>query len=278
MEDQPLRKMQPLNCNILLVEDNQLNLEVTQSLLLLMGARVESASTGQQALEKMQKRSYDVVLMDIQMPGMDGVETTRSLRQFDEQTPVIATTANALDGDREWYLANGFNAYLSKPLEPNEIHQTILNILAMAGEDPQANTNQAPLETADKQQLKQFEPLEKAGIDVQKAMTHMMHNSAIYISGLQKFCEQRENFIADLDEFLEHKMFEHASNHVHSLTSLSAMLGLTSISNKARVLEEAFMQNKIEAQTITDLSHELRSTITLVRAWLHTSQESQKLK
>lgn len=271
-----LRKLAPLNCNMLLVEDNQLNLEVTQSLLLLMGARVESASTGMEALEKMQKRAYDIVLMDIQMPEMDGVETTRRLRQFNRELIVIATTANALQGDREWYLGNGFNAYLSKPLEPIEIHSCIMSLFQEqqnASTTPKNSTKVQTKTTStsshqDKNKAGKFKVLEDAGVNVQKAMTHMLDNNDLYTSGLRKFCEQREGFMAELNEFLQNNMFEHASHHVHSLTSLSAMLGLMQISDKARELEEELMRNQVNPQTVNELGRELRSAITLIRAWL----------
>lgn len=113
---------------ILLVEDNELNLEVAQSLLEMKGLTVECACNGLQALEKFCSTPvgyYDAVLMDIRMPVMDGLETARNIRMFDKsdaQTiPIIAMTANAFDEDVEKSHAAGMNAHLAKPIDPEKL-------------------------------------------------------------------------------------------------------------------------------------------------------------
>lgn len=113
--------------NILLVEDNQVNQLVASSLLRKLGHRVEHAENGLKALEALQKATYDLVLMDCQMPVMDGYEATRAIRQNpDWQTlPVIAVTANVMQGDREDCLASGMNDYITKPYNREELRAVI---------------------------------------------------------------------------------------------------------------------------------------------------------
>lgn len=112
---------------ILLVEDNQINQTVISFMLGRLGCRADVVENGIQALEASSKTKYDLILMDIQMPEMDGIEATRKLRDsLGAECPfIVAITANAMEGDREKFLALGFSGYLSKPLTQDGL-QTIL--------------------------------------------------------------------------------------------------------------------------------------------------------
>jgi CheY-like chemotaxis protein len=105
---------------ILLVEDNPANLRVTQALLEAIGCTVTTARNGLEAVSAYRDGSFDLVLMDCQMPEMDGYEAARAIRQLEEiqahATPIVALTAHALDGSRELSLAAGMNDHLTKPL------------------------------------------------------------------------------------------------------------------------------------------------------------------
>lgn len=111
---------------VLLVEDNPWNQEVTSELLTNRGILVDIADNGREALEKLAGASCDAVLMDVAMPVMDGLAAARAIRQtFGPDLPVIALTANAMSGDREQCLAAGMNDYLSKPVDPEKLLQTL---------------------------------------------------------------------------------------------------------------------------------------------------------
>lgn len=115
--DQQMAARQPLR--ILLAEDNAINQKVALNLLAKLGYRADVAANGQEVLEMLTLMRYDVILMDVQMPEMDGLEATRQLRKLGNQTYIIAMTANALQGDREMCLEVGMNDYVSKPIEPD---------------------------------------------------------------------------------------------------------------------------------------------------------------
>lgn len=117
---------------ILLVEDNEVSRKVATRMLAKLQLDVEIAVNGREVVQKATESAYDLILMDCQMPEMDGYEATRMLRQQGVLTPIIALTANALEGDREKCLACGMNDYLSKPIQADKLRQTLANWLCDA--------------------------------------------------------------------------------------------------------------------------------------------------
>jgi two-component system, cell cycle response regulator DivK len=108
---------------ILVVEDNEKNMKLFRDVLLVMGYRTLEATSGRQALELATQHAPDLVLMDIQLPDIDGVEALRRLRADERtaSTPVLAVTAQAMQGDRERFLAAGFDDYVSKPVNVGDL-------------------------------------------------------------------------------------------------------------------------------------------------------------
>ena len=117
----------PLNCRILAVDDNDANLELVSTLLADMGAEVETARSGREAVDIAREHDFDLIFMDIQMPEMDGIEATRTLRAHPRHrnTPVIALTAHAMQGERETLLNAGMDDYLTKPVSEQELYDTV---------------------------------------------------------------------------------------------------------------------------------------------------------
>jgi CheY-like chemotaxis protein len=115
--------------NVLLAEDNEVNQKLATRLLEKRGHRVLVAANGRQALEAISKKHYDLVLMDVQMPEMDGLEATAALRASEKETgchqPVIAMTALVMQGDRERCLAAGMDGYLTKPIRPRALDEVL---------------------------------------------------------------------------------------------------------------------------------------------------------
>jgi len=117
----------PFKGAVLLVEDNRINQLVALKFLEYLGFDVDCAGDGQQAIELFQRNTYQVVLMDIQMPVMDGITACQEIRKQKNgpETPVIAMTANAMEGDKDTYLEAGLNDYIAKPVRLDEL-ETIL--------------------------------------------------------------------------------------------------------------------------------------------------------
>ncbi len=106
---------------VLLAEDNPVNALLARALLTRAGCVVDRAATGDEALTALEKAPYDVVLMDMRMPGMDGLTAARTLRRRGDRTPIIALTANAFEDDRRACLDSGMDDFLTKPLEPKAL-------------------------------------------------------------------------------------------------------------------------------------------------------------
>ncbi|WP_330202608.1 MASE1 domain-containing protein [Cyanobacterium sp. DS4] len=124
-----LDNIKPSNLKILLAEDNLVNQKVTLSFLKKLGYSADIAKNGLEVLNKIENNNYDIILMDVQMPEMDGLTTTKKIRKMSIKQPfIIALTANALDQDQQMCLFAGMNDYIRKPVKIDELNQAILKI------------------------------------------------------------------------------------------------------------------------------------------------------
>ena len=123
---------------VLIVEDNRQNLELAQFLLEEAGLRVRSAGDARQARDELARELPDLVLMDMQLPGVDGLELVAELRRDDRyrRLPIVALTAHALRGDRERFLAGGCDGYIAKPIDVAAFAGQVEGLMAAAGGDP----------------------------------------------------------------------------------------------------------------------------------------------
>lgn len=247
------------DCRILVVEDNLLNQEIILSLLESMEATALCVSSGAEAIAIIQQQPFDLVLMDIQLPGMDGVETTARIRALPEgkHLPIIAVTANALPGDKESYLAAGMDDYLSKPIEPRQLHR----ILAQWGNVCRVADDLVPESSS-------FEFLHNGGIDTARALHNLMNNEALYRRLLERFALERADFPAQLTSLLENNQPE-ALNQVHSLKSLAGSLGMSQLEIIAFNLEQELHAGGWHQASVDKLSNELVAMVELVTLGLN---------
>ncbi len=135
-QPRPPIENQEKGLQILLVEDNPMNQRLAQILLEREGHKVSIAANGKQAIDRLESGSFDMILMDIQMPEMDGLEATRIIRSRNsplKEIPIVAMTAHAMKGDRERFLASGMDDYISKPILPERLREVIRSQIEAAG-------------------------------------------------------------------------------------------------------------------------------------------------
>ena len=123
--------------NVLIVDDVETNIYVTKGLLSPYGLKIDSALSGFEAIDKIKSGSiYDIIFMDHMMPKMDGIEATKILRELGYICPIVALTANALVGQAEMFLANGFDDFISKPIDVRQLN-AVLNKLIRDKQPPE---------------------------------------------------------------------------------------------------------------------------------------------
>lgn len=198
---------------ILLVEDN----EVNQELLSTNGMEVLVAGNGQEALDKLAQFTFDGVLMDCQMPVMDGYEATRQIR---EQTifkglPVIALTANAMVEEREMVLSAGMNDYIAKPINIDEMLTTMAKWIKVLGHEYQKHVEK---------KMDGFESL--PGIDVVAGLETVLNDTQLYHHLLVKFREGQTDFEAELRSAQASNDLDTMEEIAHTLKGVAGNLGM----------------------------------------------------
>jgi CheY-like chemotaxis protein len=217
---------------VLLVEDNALNREVASALLSDVGVVVDTAANGQMALQRLHEKAYDLVLMDMQMPVMDGLTATRQLRAQSALAtlPVIAMTANAMEGDRQACLQAGMNDHLSKPIEPDLLFAMLLQWLR-----PEAVVNlgaPARAQVASDAGLPVI-----AGLDVASGLRLVRGKKNFYLSMLRKFADAQAGTVAAMREDLQQGLYAQAQRRAHNLKSLSGSIAMAPLARLAADVE-----------------------------------------
>ncbi len=159
------RRDTPGNFRVLVVEDDAVSQQVALGQLEELGYQADAVADGQEALEALARQRYDLVLMDCQMPRLDGYETTRRLRQREtdgERVPVVAITAHAMDGDREKCLAAGMDDYITKPYREEILSEVLSNWLAVENLEESPAARATGRETSSVLDLSRFNALAQA--------------------------------------------------------------------------------------------------------------------
>jgi CheY-like chemotaxis protein len=238
-----------------LVEDNEINQEVAIGQLEDASAFVDLAENGQDALAMIRANDYDAVLMDMQMPVMDGIEATRVIRSNSRfrDLPIIAMTANAMASDRILCLEAGMNDHIAKPIDPDQLFGVLLRwIRRTDGDGGQAGHN-AP--RADTQQERDS-AFVIAGIDTAAGLKRTGGNRKRYETLLRKFSEQQSGTSADIDAALARGEAATAERAAHSLKGAAATLGAGALAEAAARVEAAIKNGddaRPDLRTLADL-------------------------
>ncbi|MDZ7641190.1 MAG: response regulator [Desulfurivibrio sp.] len=231
---------------VLLVEDNSINRELAVELLSDLGPAVEVAVDGHEAVQMVEAGSFDLVLMDIQMPVLDGLSATREIRRDKRFAglPIIAMTAHAMAGDREKSLAAGMNDHLTKPIDAKQLTSTLVHWLTTAASSPAAGDHRAASNTAT---ARDCLPAAQ-GLGALAALPHFDLTAALERCGgserllrrlLTRFAEQYTSGVSPLREMLAAERGDEARCWAHSLKGVAASLEARELSSVAQTVEEA---------------------------------------
>lgn len=225
---------------ILLVEDNPINQEVARALLEDAGLIIDVAHDGHQAVEMNASGRYAMILMDLQMPVMDGLEATQHIRadpRFASTPPIVAMTASAFDEDRQRCLAIGMNDHVAKPIDPLRLYEAVLRWLGTAAEGvgiaaPDAGGVE-PVRMASALQVLRLQP----GLDVDAGLAVLRNKPETYLRLLRRFCTSHRDDAAAMRTLWRSNDPQKAKLLAHTLKGVAGNLGLTEVRAHTELIE-----------------------------------------
>jgi two-component system, sensor histidine kinase and response regulator len=242
-----------LEGKILLAEDNLVNQEVASVMLQTMGINPRVANNGQEAIKLLQEDNFDLVLMDCQMPVMDGFEATAAWRQREQDLglppmPIIALTANAIVGDRERCLEKGMSDYLSKPFSPEQLYELLTRWLPVRNQDQLIITQQA----ATKAPLPNI-PLmidasgDYAILELDQQVLGQLRNlrEGLLSRVIQLFRSTSPELLQAIREGINKGDSDQVYKTAHSLKNSAANLGINALASQCRTLEAQARQGDL---------------------------------
>ncbi|WP_169719897.1 PAS domain-containing protein [Marinobacterium litorale] len=253
----PEHSSDQLKGRVLLAEDNEVNQEVARAQLERLGLCVKVVPDGQQAVDAVRDQHFDLVLMDIQMPVMDGLEATRQIRAMDSEIPVVALTAAVLPQDRQQALASGMNAVLGKPFRRNDLVQVLARWLDV--DDRDAEQTGKP----------QLVPEQVSVLDTGWALEQLGGNDTLYYRLLGDFLnELRTDYLPLTQQLIAQtgtpsgEQIDCWQRETHRLKGAAGNLGATALSVAASSVNERVKGEEVPDQALRDeLSRSLTATI-----------------
>ena len=233
---------------VLLVEDHEINQEIAMELLGSHDIEVKLALNGKEALEKLKEESFDGVLMDCQMPIMDGYEATRHIRLQKEfaALPVIALTAHAMKEDVQKVLDAGMNDHISKPISPRQLFTVLAKWIT-----PSESSKEA-IKT--KKRLNESIGIPViSGIDSVKGLKIVEGNKQLYKKLLMKFETDQKEFVTEFQELMNSGSVSTARELAHSLKGVAGNIGATKVQEVAAGLEDKCIQKKDQNLIMVEL-------------------------
>ncbi|OWV08086.1 MULTISPECIES: response regulator [unclassified Fibrobacter] len=264
---------------ILLVEDNQMNQELAVSLLNSVGLSSMIANNGKEALDMLQKDSFDLVLMDIQMPIMDGLTATKEIRaredEYFKNVPILAMSARAFQKDTEECLAAGMNAHIVKPIDPSLLYEELAKFLAVAAESSKVVTDgdSSDLSQEDSEFLAKFQKIRD--LDAEAGLYHSNSNRNVFLKILQGFVRDYGGTSFNLRQMIESVRYDEAARIVHTIKGLCGTIGANHLQNLGATLESQLSQgqcNAIDFSNFEKLLQEITSDLDVVLSGIASEQ------
>ena len=272
----PAREAVRFEGEILLAEDNVVNQKVTAEMLTGLGLKVDVVFTGREALDALSRKRYELILMDCQMPELDGYEAAKEIRRQEascvhtsngSHIPIIALTANAMQGDRELCLSAGMDDYLTKPFSRRQLSAAMNRWLP--GARPGGNLAGGTDKSLSRKGL---DETPSPAIDLDDAIDRLGGNLPLVVHLLTKFMNEYGDEASIIKEFLERGDTLQAFHKVHSLKGVAGTLSANLVYETAGKLESALSDGitSNSGPLVAELDENLTSTMEFIREWLDT--------
>lgn len=232
--------------HVLLVEDNDINRLYAESILKTWNCKTDTAENGLVALEKLKNHDYDVILMDIQMPVMDGYETTKAIRMMPPPTgvvPIIALTANATRNDINLCIQAGMNDYLPKPFAPEDLYQKLVDDLKL------------------RNRISAIEKPRKRLYDLNYLRNVSGNNTGFIREMITTFVQSIPNSLKDIQSNVDDDNWINVARIIHQIKPTLTLLGIESLKEKAVFIEDAGKKGNITPE----LKHSTHQFITVCK-------------
>jgi len=255
---------------LLLVEDNEINRQVAQEMLEGFGLDVTTAENGEEAIELLNQAHFDGVLMDMQMPVMDGVTATRLIRKNPHfsKLPIIALTANVMVSEQKEFLEAGITDYIGKPIDPDRLVATLAKWVR-----PIRTSGRTPVAQTVKDSAPETYP-DLPGVNVSESVRRMGGNVALYCALLDKFRVKERNFANTIRDALAADDRITAERLAHTLRGIAGTLGAKILQDRAALLESSI--KKGESAEVVSLLEELDKELANFIASIDKSLETRR--
>ena len=247
-----------LGARILLTEDNEINQQVAVETLEAEGFFVDVAENGKVAVDKLKQNKYDLVLMDLQMPIMDGFEATDEIRKMDEykDLSIVAMTADAMTGVREKVINAGMNDYVTKPIVPKDLWTALTRWIKPGirklPEGFKKEVNKADSLADDTIDIPAIE-----GLNVEEGLSHVSGNKKLYINLLAKVRDGYGKTAREIKEAVEKEDRELAVRLAHTVKGVAGNIGAKQVQEAAAVVEKALKDGEENKEILSSLDEVL---------------------
>lgn len=229
--------------HILVAEDNDVNRTIIASILDGLGHRADFAENGREAVDAVQDKSYDLVLMDIRMPVMSGLDATRAIRGRDgagSQVPIIALTADVVSENRQSYFEAGMNDCVAKPIDRADLARSISTVMQNVTAPTERSAETAPLETTG-----------TAVYDFDETVQRLGFTAELMAPLLQRFIDSNRDSGKTLGDLIRDDKLDEALSHLHNLKGVSGNLGASAVSTVAAEMERQIRDRDMGQVSIT---------------------------
>lgn len=243
------------DARILVVDDTKMNLLVVENLLKKTGIKIDTAINGPDSIELAKNNAYDVILMDQRMPGMDGTEAMKEIRNLESSlnsdTPVICLTADVVRGAKERYIQMGFNDYLTKPIDSAELEKMLINYLP--ADKTEIVEKDKKTDSSEQSESRLKKALKDNGVDVNVGISFTGDDENMYISLLAAYAAEEGEKAANIKECYRTRDWKNYGVYVHSLKSTSKMIGASAL---AEIAAESEAASNTEDTLVIDNNHD----------------------